>query len=114
MGINKEDISKVIKFSNQDRTRSNGFKLTKFSFQREIGRHWYGNRVVEIVSANIVDHFKMDEKGWVETGAASHGPTGLLQFPYFLCSYVRHTCIGQQSQGRCGGDAHNYMTSENM
>ena len=78
-GINKGDISKVLKFSNQDRTRSNGFKLVKFTFHREIGRHWYGNRVVdewnklpeEIVSANRVDTFKnkldryMDEKGWV-------------------------------------------------
>ena len=78
-GINKGDINKVLKFSSQKRTRSNGFKLDKFRFHREIGRHWYGNRVVdewnklpkEIVSAETVVSFKnrldkhMDGKGWV-------------------------------------------------
>ena len=78
-GINKGDINKVLKFSSQNITRSNGFKLDKFRFQKEIGRHWFGNRVVnewnklprEIVSAETVVSFKnrldkyMDGKGWV-------------------------------------------------
>ena len=78
-GINKGDISKVLKFSEVSRTRSNGFKLTKFTFHREVGRNWYGNRVVdewnklpaEILQTNRVDTFKnkldshMDNQGWI-------------------------------------------------
>ncbi len=36
-GFNKGDISKVLRISQQDRTRSNGFKLEKSRFRREIG-----------------------------------------------------------------------------
>ena len=70
---------KVLKFSEVSRTRSNGFKLTKFTFHREVGRNWYGNRVVdewnklpaEILQTNRVDTFKnkldshMDNQGWI-------------------------------------------------
>ena len=36
---NKEDIGKVLRVNNQDRTRNNVFKLEKFRFSREIGRN---------------------------------------------------------------------------
>ena len=78
-GINKGDISRVLKVSSQDRTRSNGFKLDKFRFQKEIGRNWFGNRVVDewnrlpsdIIAAPSLDSFKhrldkyMTGKGWI-------------------------------------------------
>ena len=75
-GINKGDISKVLIFSEVNRTRSNGFKLAKFTFQREKGRNWYGNRVVdewnklpaEILRVdtltNNLDRY-MDDLGWI-------------------------------------------------
>ena len=60
-------------------SQSNGFKLAEFTFRREIGRNWYGNRVVdewnelpgEILRKNRVDTFKtnldryMDNQGWI-------------------------------------------------
>ncbi len=46
-GFNKSDISKVLRISQQDRMRNNGFKLEKYRFRREIGRHWFSNRVVD-------------------------------------------------------------------
>lgn len=78
-GINKGDVNKVLNINNQDRTRSNGFKLDKFRLKKEIGRHWFGNRVVDewnklpsnIVSVNPLNSFKyrlnqyMAEGGWV-------------------------------------------------
>ena len=78
-GINKGDISKVLKLNNQDRTRSNGYKLDKFRFRKEIGRNWFGNRVVDswnglpnsVVNAKTLDTFKsrldrhMTDTGWV-------------------------------------------------
>ena len=78
-GINKGDIGRVLKISMQDRTRTNGFKLDKFRFQKEIGRNWFGNRVVDewnrlpsdIIAAPSLDSFKhrldkyMTSKGWI-------------------------------------------------
>ena len=78
-GINKGDINKVLKIGSQDRTRNNGFKLNKFRFRKEIGRNWFGNRVVDtwnrlpnsVVGANSLDAFKnrldkhMTDVGWV-------------------------------------------------
>ena len=77
-GINKGDIDKVLIISEQDRTRSNGFKLDKFRFGREIGRNWFTNRVVDewnklsnfVVSAGTLEIFKrrldrfMDDREW--------------------------------------------------
>ena len=28
-------------------TRSNGFKLDKFKFKKDMGKYWFGNRVVD-------------------------------------------------------------------
>ena len=65
-GYNKGDINKVLIASNQDRTRSNGFKLDKFRFRKEIGRNWFTNRVVDewngltahVINANTIESFK--------------------------------------------------------
>ena len=65
-GYNKGDVDKIIKVSEQTRTRNNGFKLEKVRFQREIGRHWFSNRVVDywnglsgqIVSVESLGSFK--------------------------------------------------------
>ena len=61
----KGGISKVLRVSNQDRARNNGFKLEKFRFRREIGRHWFCIRVVErnrisnhIVSSETIGSFE--------------------------------------------------------
>ena len=78
-GINVGDISKVLKISPQVRTRNNGLKLDKFRFRKEIGRHWFSNRVVdmwnglphEVVNAGSMDSMKrrldkfMDKTGWI-------------------------------------------------
>ena len=65
-GYNKGDINKVLIVREQDRTRSNGFKLDKFRFNKDIGKNWFTNRVVDewnrlsshVVSANTIDTFK--------------------------------------------------------
>ena len=78
-GINKGDINRVLKIHNEDRTRNNGFKLDKFRFRKDIGKNWFGNRVVdmwnripnEVIAANTLDTFKnrldiyMTSEGWV-------------------------------------------------
>ncbi len=45
IGYNKGDISKVMRISQHEGTRSNGFKLEKYRFRREIGKHWFSYRV---------------------------------------------------------------------
>ena len=65
-GYNKGDINKVLIFSEQNRTRNNGFKLNKFRFRKEIGRNWFTNRVLgewnglssHIINANSLGSFK--------------------------------------------------------
>ena len=60
------DIGKVFTVSNQDRTRSNGFKLENCRFRKETGRNWFTNRVIDdwmrlshqIVSAQTIGSFK--------------------------------------------------------
>ncbi len=50
----------------QGRTRSNGFKLDKFGFSKDIAKNWFTNRVVDewsrlsshVVSANTIDTLK--------------------------------------------------------
>ncbi len=78
-GINKGDIGSILIVNQENRTRNNGFKLDKFKFKREIGKNWFGNRVVdewnklpnEIITAKTVSSFKnrldkyMDSKRWV-------------------------------------------------
>ena len=65
-GFNKGDVGKVISISSRDRTRNNGFKLVKCRFNKEIGRNWFTNRVVDdwnrlsqqVVSAQTIGSFK--------------------------------------------------------
>ena len=65
-GYNKGDLEKVLTFSQQGITRSNGFKLEKIRFRKEIGRNWFSNRVVgewnrlgsQVVSAKTIACFK--------------------------------------------------------
>ena len=78
-GVNKGDINQVLVVSKQVRTRTNGYKLDKVRFKKEIGRNWFTNRVVDewnrlskdVVSAKTVDSFKKrldrymdEEKRW--------------------------------------------------
>ena len=46
-GLNKGDTHKVLLVGEQSRTRNNGFKLDKFRFNRDIGKNWFTNRVVD-------------------------------------------------------------------
>lgn len=46
-GYRKGDINKVLVVREQGRTRSNGFKLDKFRFRKDIGKSWFTNRVVD-------------------------------------------------------------------
>ena len=65
-GFNKGDINKVLLVSTSNRTISNGYKLEKFRFRKEIGKNWFTNRVVDewnrlsghVVSAKSIDCFK--------------------------------------------------------
>ena len=66
MGFNKGDINKVLIVNEKVRTRTNGFKLDKFRYRKDIGNNVFTNRVVEewnklskhVVSAGTVDTFK--------------------------------------------------------
>ena len=60
------DVVKVLTISSQDITRNNGFKLEKCRFNKEIGRNWFTNRIVDdwnrlswlVVSAQTIGSFK--------------------------------------------------------
>ena len=41
------DVSKILRISNQDRTRNNGFKIEESRCKKEIGKNWFSNRVVD-------------------------------------------------------------------
>ena len=76
-GFNRGELGKVLIVSEQRRTRSNGCKLDKFRFRKEIGKNWFTNRVVNewnrlsehVVGAESINCFKsrldkfMDEDG---------------------------------------------------
>ena len=78
-GINKGDISELLKMKEEGITRSNGFKLDKFRFKKDIGKYWFGNRVVDlwntlppaVINSNSVDGFKtkldshIGSLGWI-------------------------------------------------
>ena len=89
-------------------TRSNGFKLDKFKFNKDIGKYWFGNRVVDlwnrlppaVINSNSIDSFKtwldscMGSLGWIYVGSAYHRPSDSQLRPpadtcvlMFLCSY---------------------------
>ena len=65
-GYNKGDVSKILRISNQDRTRNNGFKIEKSRYKKELGRNWFSNRVVDewnrlssqVVGAKTIESFK--------------------------------------------------------
>ena len=65
-GYNKGDVNIILRISNQDRTRNNGFKLEKSRYKKEIGKNWFSNRVVDkwnalsgqVVSARKIESFK--------------------------------------------------------
>ena len=65
-GFNKGNVGKGFTISSQDRTRSNGFKLKKYRFRKEMSRNWFTNRVVDdwnrlshqVVSAQTIRRFK--------------------------------------------------------
>ena len=54
--------------------RSNGFKLDKFKFKKDIGKYWFGNTVVDlwnslppaVINSNSIDCFKtkLDSRMW--------------------------------------------------
>ncbi len=46
-GINNGDVIKVLHMSEPGRTHSNGFKLDKFRFIKDIGKNWFANRMVD-------------------------------------------------------------------
>lgn len=64
-GINQGDMRDVLKLV--EKTRNNGFKLDKFRFRKDIGKYWFGKRVVDlwnklpsaVVGAKSVDSFKL-------------------------------------------------------
>ena len=78
-GINTGDISEVLKMKEEGITRSNGFKLDEFRFKKDIGKYWFGNRVVDlwntlppaVINSNTVGSFKtrmdshMGSLGWI-------------------------------------------------
>ena len=45
--FNKRDINKVFIVKEKERTRTNGFKLDKFRYRKDIGKNWFTNRVIE-------------------------------------------------------------------
>ena len=65
-GYNKGDVSKILRISNQDRTRNNGFKIEKSRYKKELGKNWFSNRVVDewnrlssqVVGAKTIESFK--------------------------------------------------------
>lgn len=78
-------------------SRSNGFKLNKFRFNKVIGKNWFTNRVVDkwnrlgnrVVSGNTSQKKKINP--WIVmlggvrfTEAALYRSTGLLQTPYVI------------------------------
>ena len=75
-GINKGDINEVLKMK-EGITRSNSYKLDKLRFKKDIGKYWFGNRVMwnslppAVINSNSIDSFKtkldshMESLGWI-------------------------------------------------
>ena len=65
-GSNKGDINKVLIVKQKFTTRTNGFKLDKFRFRKEISKNWFTNMVVKewnklskhVVNVRTLDIFK--------------------------------------------------------
>ena len=62
---NKGDIHKVLTVKEKVRSQTNGFKLDKFRFRKDIGKNVFTNSIVEewnklskhVASAETVGHF---------------------------------------------------------
>ena len=71
--FDKHNVGKVLTVSSQDITKSNGFKLEKCRFRKEIGKNSYTNRVVDdwnrlsqqVVSAQTIGNFKRRLDGFM-------------------------------------------------
>lgn len=65
-GFNKGDVNKILIVKEPGGMRSNGFKSDKFRFNKDIGKNWFTNRVVDewnrldshVVGANTIATFK--------------------------------------------------------
>lgn len=40
-------MNRILEISTHERTSKNEYKLEKFSVNKEIGKHWYGKRIVD-------------------------------------------------------------------
>ena len=77
-GINNGISVEVLKMK-EGITRSNGFKLDKFRFKKDIGKRWFENRVVDlwdslppaIINSNSITSYKtkldshIESLGWI-------------------------------------------------
>ncbi len=65
-GYNNGNVNKILIVKEPGSTRGNGFKLDKFRFNKDMGKNWFTNRLVDewnrlgghVVGANTVDTFK--------------------------------------------------------
>ena len=102
-GFNKMDINKILIIKEKVRTRTNGFKLDKFRFRKDIFKNWFTNGLVEewnklskhVVSATTVNSFKkrldisMDkENGWEVLGEQELLCVDQVAFCWLLVFYV--------------------------
>lgn len=99
-GFDLGDVNIILVVKEPGRTCSNGLKLDKFRLNKDIGKNWFTNRVVDewnrlgshVVGVNTIDTFKkFMDSGVRITRAALYRPTGPLQT---LRSYVLiHSCL---------------------
>lgn len=101
-GISKEDNSKILRISNQERTRNTGVKIDKYKSSKDRGNHWFGNKSADKwntiqnkrVSVRTKESFmsRLDGYSTREKGGPSRDTAPLAQQAYFtflliLCSY---------------------------
>ena len=98
-GVSKKGTNKIIVVKEKVITLTNGFKLDKFRYRKDISKNWFTNKVVNewnklskhVVFAETVNTFK--KKLDIAVLCRS---TGLLQPPYFLmflCCYVHQSIV---------------------
>ena len=54
MGYSKGDVDKVLTFNQQGITCSNGLKLEKIRFGKEVDRNWFCSRVVGEMEHSVI------------------------------------------------------------